>query len=680
MLQQICCCLAIITLLLSSISVKAGTGMPSELKQRDRWVTAVCKDENVISDPIGPRCSTLPFSFVYNGKSFAQCYRSWKRTVSTAKLDSNRIKHTISYTDPITGLAVECQAIEYRDYPALEWVLHFTNHGSADTPTISNIETLDMTFGCDRSRSVLYRAQGDDNSGNSFRTVEQPLKLDIPEYTMAPAAGRSSEGAFPFFNVDLGGSGVAVAVGWSGQWQSRFSTLSTDTIRVTTGLQCAKLKLHAGESIRTPRVLMVFWSGKDEMRGPNLTRQVLMSHYLPRRNGELVMAPICGSTAVVDPGGNYEAPHIRAAEVLAKRGFEVFWSDCDPEQWYPGGFPNGTGNWYVDKAKYPNGLEPVADAIRKDGLDYLLWFEPERVFQDTMLEKEHPNYIIALPNTPHRLFHLDNPEARRWMTDLLDGYIKSLHLKWLRWDFNIQPLDYWKSCDSEDRQGMTEIRYIEGLYAMWDELQQRNPGLVIDNCASGGRRIDLETMSRGLPLWHSDRQCFGIDDMADQLQTVSLNRWIPMHGCGIFGFEPSYTFRCSMTAGNIVCTDNHAASAPGRDDEVLRTVAIYKKLRPYMLGDFYPLYSFTSSEADFYGYQFDRADQHRGYALILRRKECKQNTTTIALHGIDPTGTYRISFEDTKDTMKLTGKQLMQLEVTIAEAPGSSILYYTRIR
>ena len=99
-----------------------------------------------------------------------------------------------------------------------------------------------------------------------------------------------------------------------------------------------------------------------------------------------------------------------------------------------------------------------------------------------------------------------------------------------------------------------------------------------------------------------------------------------------------------------------------------------------MLGDFYPLYSFTSSEADFYGYQFDRADQHRGYALILRRKECKQNTTTIALHGIDPTGTYRISFEDTKDTMKLTGKQLMQLEVTIAEAPGSSILYYTRIR
>ncbi len=41
---------------------------------------------------------------------------------------------------------------------------------------------------------------------------------------------------------------------------------------------------------------------------------------------------------------------------------------------------------------------------------------------------------------------------------------------------------------------MTEIRYVEGHYAMWDELRARHPGLWIDNCASGGRRIDLETL------------------------------------------------------------------------------------------------------------------------------------------------------------------------------------------
>jgi len=42
--------------------------------------------------------------------------------------------------------------------------------------------------------------------------------------------------------------------------------------------------------------------------------------------------------------------------------------------------------------------------------------------------------------------------------------------------------------DTPDRQGMTEIRYVEGLYEMWDELRAKHPGLLIDNCASGGRR------------------------------------------------------------------------------------------------------------------------------------------------------------------------------------------------
>ena len=60
------------------------------------------------------------------------------------------------------------------------------------------------------------------------------------------------------------------------------------------------------------------------------------------------------------------------------------------------------------------------------------------------------------------------------------------------------PLDFWRGNDPPDRQGMTEIRYIEGLYALWDEPRGRHPGLLIDDCASGGRRIDLEMISRSV--------------------------------------------------------------------------------------------------------------------------------------------------------------------------------------
>ena len=33
-------------------------------------------------------------------------------------------------------------------------------------------------------------------------------------------------------------------------------------------------------------------------------------------------------------------------------------------------------------------------------------------------------------------------------------------------------------------------------YEMWDELRARHPGLLLDSCASGGRRIDLEVRAR----------------------------------------------------------------------------------------------------------------------------------------------------------------------------------------
>ena len=55
-----------------------------------------------------------------------------------------------------------------------------------------------------------------------------------------------------------------------------------------------------------------------------------------------------------------------------------------------------------------------------------------------------------------------------------------------------------------ERQGIAEIKYINGLYATLDELLDRFPGLVIDNCASGGRRLDYEMCRRSVPLFRTD--------------------------------------------------------------------------------------------------------------------------------------------------------------------------------
>lgn len=357
----------------------------------------------------------------------------------------------------------------------------------------------------------------------------------------------------------------------------------------------------------------------------------------------------------------------------------------DPQQWYPKGFPEGTGTWDVDLAKYPRGLKPIGDAVRAAGMEYLLWFEPERVHPGTRIDREHPEWVMPAKGEWSQLFRLHDEKARRWLTDTIDAHVSAARLGWVRWDFNIEPLGFWRRNDTPDRQGLTEIRHVEGLYAMWDDLRARHPGLVIDLCASGGRRIDLEALMRGVPLWHSDLQCSGKPSLsADQLQNAGLWRWVPMHGCGNFAYEPTYAFRSAMTSGNILAPGNKQGRLSTADTdtaaEVQRTVAIYRKLRPFMLGDFYPLFPHSPSEEAWFGYQFHRADQNAGVTILFRREKCKEAKQTVALRDIQPRRRYEVSFEDTPGKKEMTGAELLALPIEISSAPGSAILYYRATR
>ena len=108
---------------------------------------------------------------------------------------------------------------------------------------------------------------------------------------------------------------------------------------------------------------------------------------------------------------------------------------------------------------------------------------------------------------------------------------------------------------------MSEIKGIMGLYSYWDELRKRHPGLQIDNCASGGRRLDIETMSRSVALWRSD--CAG-QPLAEQFHTQGLMPWVPLTAgvwCAIKGGTPVgssqqlYEQRSGYCAGMTVCVD-----------------------------------------------------------------------------------------------------------------------------
>ncbi|MBI2433034.1 MAG: alpha-galactosidase, partial [Candidatus Hydrogenedentes bacterium] len=565
----------------------------------------------------------------------------------------------------------------------LEMILEVTNTGTEDSGVIEALFPLDVVFPVAGPRCTLRHVLGDLNSEQSFAPVHEDLPNGMAApFVIAPVGGRSSDEQMPYFNLNTGNCGVLIAIGWAGQWEARFQRVDEGHVRVTCGQQDFRVRLKPGERVRTPRIVLQFWESDDPVRGNNLFRQWMLAHNLPRRNGELVLAPICGSVVHEEPDGSYEPAHINVMQPLAQRGFEVFWSDMDPQQWYPIGFPDGTGTWEPDPVKYPNGLKPIGEAAHAAGLQYLLWFEPERVVRGTRIEQEHPEWVTYLSDSKNKngLFRFDIAEAREWLTNYIDQQISAANLDWIRWDFNMRPLEYWRQVDTPERQGMTEMRHVEGLYAMWQELMRRHPGLVVDICASGGRRLDFETLKYGLPLWHSDRQCFGPDPEADQVQNGGLFPWIPLHGCGNFGVEPSYLFRSGMTTGNILVLDTYAliqGADPQTEEAIRKTIAIYKKLRPYMLGDFYELFPHSAAKDAWYGYQFHRDDLGSGLAVIYRREQCPEKTI-CTLRGLALDSKYRIFYEDSLETGELDTSKGMAIEVSIPTTPGAIFIYYRK--
>jgi len=621
--------------------------------------------------------TSFPFSFTYGGKSSASVLTKWKREQTALSGQTGRQRHRVKYTDPATGLEVVCELTLFSRYPAAEWVLRFRNTGKADTPVLADILPLDLrTAGPIQGDVVLHHAHGSTSRPTDFLPVDQPVGPKS-QVTLAPAGGRSSNGRLPFFNLAWPGGGIVGAIGWSGQWSMRFQRGQDGAIRLQAGQARTRLKLHPGEAIRTPRILLVLWQGEDRYHGHNLLRRLLLDHYVPRIRGKIVIPPVSQNTWFVHNSGNNvtEQNQLDAMRAMVPLGVEAYWLDAG---WFEGGWPSGVGSWVPRTKAFPRGLAPLGKAAHAKGMKFVLWFEPERVHPSSRIARQHPKFVLRT-GRGNGLFDLGNPAARKWLTDHLSRCIKDWGVDVYRNDFNIDPLPFWRAADKPDRQGISEIRYVEGLYAMWDELRKKHPGLEIDNCASGGRRIDLETISRSYPLWRSDTQCCGrAMPVQDQVQTAGISLYVPLHSAGCWGFDP-YVFRSVAMTGLNVCPDSQAANFPTALAKA--AIAEAKSLRPLYLGDYYPLLPINLDERHWCGWQFDRAELGRGLAMLLRRSKSPYAAVDVSLRGLQADAMYEVTFSPTYKsgpTKQMTGRQLARLRVTIEKAPGSMLVTYRK--
>ncbi|MBR4072499.1 MAG: alpha-galactosidase [Clostridia bacterium] len=611
------------------------------------------------------------------------------------------------------GLKVTNVAKKYPNFGAYEWVNYFENVSDNPTGVISELWDCDCTLPIEHEEPYRFTAFFPDTktatkiyapSGSTWEMEEFYCNVDklvgnrrinhiYPNETKTYAAsgGRSSEEKAPFFNIHKNNAGYIMAIGWTGQWNCSISR-GEDTVTLKSKIEDTEFALYKGEKFRTSSVVIMPYSG-DVIDSHNKWRRLVKEHFsLIGTDGRDKFGPLCAGMW----GGMKTESVLKRIDVIKENNlpFEYLWMDAGwygedtkatPDE-FEGDWGNHTGDWTVSPFVHPNGLNYVKKAAEAAGMKFLLWFEPERVIKGTPITKEHPEYFLLLDeDNPHRILNLGNDEAWTYCFNTIAGLVEEIGIDCYRQDFNIPVLDHWRKNDEENRKGITEIKHINGMYRLWDALLERFPNLIIDNCASGGRRIDIETLRRSMPLWRSDYQCpANYDIEAAQCHHLTFNSWMPYSGTGTGRYYDEYRIRSaydsSMTTNYTFSERNNFGEDPKEIEILKKYTDEYLKVKPYFCEDFYPL-SEVSDRLDVWcAAQFHRPEENDGIIQVFRRPVSPYESACYKLRGLDKNADYLITDADGGEVTS-SGKDLLDkgFNVEIKELPKAKLYFYKKI-
>ncbi|MDR3709424.1 MAG: alpha-galactosidase [Capsulimonadaceae bacterium] len=639
--------------------------------------------------------SDLPIDFTIGAERAAE----FVSRNGLARRDEDGARAYVS-RDPATGFAFEVSIKTYDDFPVCEWRLSFENRGDCDSAILSDVNSLSLTLqDSDKPKPIrLVRSKGafevsghaetyPDNFRESFMPVEDTLE-NSEDIEFGARAGRSSDPWLPFFGVELpeGDGGLIFAIGWAAQWRA-----SVTPRRVVAGIEGFHAKLLPGEKIAVPSIYMLRYEGRQILRGQNILRRFLREKIAPQYDGKPITPPI----STMAWGGITEEEHLKRIEFLKahpKLKFDAYWIDAG---WYaPPSNSEHEPLWWQFNGEYrfnpdilPHGLRPVADAAKRLGMKFLLWVEPERAVTGTRLPNERPEwYLGERKENGYLLLNMGNPEAVDWCIDYISSLIEKEGVDFYREDFNTDPLPFWRSNDAPDRQGITEVKAIAGLYRFWSELRRRFPHLMIDTCASGGRRIEIELLRYSVPLWSSDMQCFpGFNPDYAQTHVSGLSYWLPLFGNGCQNHEggDTYNFRSTMGAAVNMQQFYQRSWFPMADDYPIdwlkARIDEFHAVKDCMSGDYYPLIrTLSHSDEIWSASQFDRPDLHRGVLFAFRRPKSSFTTADLRLYGLAPDALYELHDFDSGNTWTQAGRDLIDtgLCIEMREPRSSRLISY----
>lgn len=654
--------------------------------------------------------SSFPLCFTYAGKEYSGFSPEFAALLSHEVTKSDGKETTCQTFSFGNTLTITLISSFYESHGAFEWTAYFENTSDKDSEVLENVH---ISYHFDGENPVLKGIYGDHDKYYEpycYELAEAPIHFENN-------SGRATHVTFPYFNLEYGTGGAMLAIGWAGTWTADFIQTEHGVLYTAKSVNNLKTFLKPGEKIRTALFVIAPYTVRDEYFATNYWRDWYTKHNLPKADAygtPLTPFSTCclaSDTGILNSDGSISERYFTWKPSLEKmfeenvkvdfRWFDAGWyqtpylgsaeSFVKGKDWW-----STVGTWVLDPEKWPGEtfLESTEFA-RQHGMKTLMWFEPERVtYPDDLAKNFGYNRTWAIEQDGVKAIsnNIGDDACRRWTTDRICKTLRDNKVEMYREDNNCNSAGLWAFLDQKEggnRFGITESKFINGHYLMWDEIIACTTSYggcaFVDSCASGGGRNDLESMRRGVPLLRSDS-----DRTSTALRlsmTTAFNKWIPFCGANtkekleqlsLTGVSDKYVWRASYLA--ILNVDSQFVQDPDQDFDTLRFgLGEWKKVAPYILKEFYVLtpWHTRNDASSFTAYAFFDEETQTGCLFAFSQEDCTEKTLSLRLPFLSAGQECNLTDEDTEETITIKADDTF--EIAFPE-PRTAKLFWIEIQ
>lgn len=489
------------------------------------------------------------------------------------------------------SIVLECWYLVFCDTDVIVRFRRFVN-GSDKTVRILRLDSQQTDMPADNRQLVTFCG--------AWGREMTPVVRDITEggLTAGSFSGMSSAECNHFFMIkdssadEDSGDVYAFNLMYSASGAIRAERDPYGMVRVTSGIQSDNLCYSvAPSSVFVAPCAVTCFSN----RGMNGVSQK-MHRFVREHIVSPASVPVMLNTWEAVYFGLDESKILSLAEKAAECGFECIVID---DGWFSGRNDDTTslGDWYEDRAKFPQGLKRLSDMLAGKKLRTGLWIEPEMISPQSRLFRAHPDWALhtdgarTVVGRGQYILDLTSDEVCAHVENSVLRLVEEYGASYIKWDFNRRFADIRASKGSG-----YFYDYVSGLYGVLKRINARHPELVVENCASGGGRFDLGMMKYTSVSWVSDN--------TDPVSRVGIQRGVS-YGYPLcvtlnhYASSPAHqTLRASApeTRAETACMGVFGVQADitimsaEELDVVKRTVSAYKLVRDsLLLSDLYRL-------------------------------------------------------------------------------------------